>query len=392
MFSVSSEGIQRLCVNVFVEDDDRVEDVETFHLEISTRVPRIRITQNMATVRIQDDDMVAVDMTSRELSVDEGGVVSVCVSRSGVIEKTVTVDLSLEPRSAQGIYTSSFVTLTLSSSLSCPGCDLFALPLPCCTSDTYTAFSLPAAGSDFTNEHIQIQFSPSSVAQRNECSNFTTRQDDVVELTETFVVGLSSSAPFVSVGLNETVVSIVDSDTTSVEFERSSYTVSEADETLSVCVVLGAVIEREASVRLITGDSSATGNSDFNPIDTELTFQSLGSTRVCADVRIENDNAVEDTEQFFVSLHVTDESLYTGDSSDSSSVLVTISDNDMVTVSFERDELSVEEEEREVELCVHLVGIIEKDVMVLLAPVPDTAHGKTKQKGSDVHIDLNVVA
>ena len=144
MFSVSSEGIQRLCVNVFVEDDDRVEDVETFHLEISTRVPRIRITQNMATVRIQDDDMVAVDMTSRELSVDEGGVVSVCVSRSGVIEKTVTVDLSLEPRSAQGIYTSSFVTLTLSSSLSCPGCDLFALPLPCCTSDTYTAFSLPA--------------------------------------------------------------------------------------------------------------------------------------------------------------------------------------------------------------------------------------------------------
>ena len=103
VFSVSSEGIQRLCVNVFVEDDDRVEDVETFHLEISTRVPRIRITQGMATVRIQDDDMVTVDMTSQELSVDEGEVVSVCVSRSGVIEKTVTVDLSLEPRSAQGI-------------------------------------------------------------------------------------------------------------------------------------------------------------------------------------------------------------------------------------------------------------------------------------------------
>ena len=264
--------------------------------------------------------------------------------------------------------------------MTCLLCLCLAAPL--LVFDTsYTAFSLPAAGSDFTNEHIQIQFSPSSVAQRDECTNFTTRQDDVVELTETFVVGLSSSAPFVSVGLNETVVSIVDSDTTSAEFERSSYTVSEADETLTVCVVLGAVIEREASVRLVTGDSSATGDSDFNPIDTELTFQSLGSTRVCTDVRIENDNALEDTEQFFVSLHVTDESLYTGgDSSDSSSVLVTISDNDLVTVSFERDELSVEEEEREVELCVRLVGIIEKDVMVLLAPAPDTAHGKPNER------------
>ena len=251
------------------------------------------------------------------------------------------------------------------------------------------------AGSDFTREYFQIRFSPSSVAQRNECANFSTHQDDVVELTETFVVRLSSSASFVSVSLNETVVSIVDSDTTSVEFERSSYTISEADDTLSVCVVLGAVIERNANVRLVTRDASAVSDSDFNSIDTELTFQSRGSTRVCADIRIENDNAVEDTEQFFVSLNVTDESLYTGDNSESSSVLVTITDNDRVTVSFEREELSVEEEEGEVELCVRLLGIIEKDVIILLAPVPDTAHGKTTidfthNKKTTVHVNIGI--
>ena len=198
----------------------------------------------------------------------------------------------------------------------------------------------------------------------------------MVELTEVFVVRLSSSSPFVSVGQNKTVVSIDDSDTTSVEFESSSYTVNEADEMLSVCVVLGAAIEREASVGLVTGDSSARKGSDFIPVNMTLSFQSLGSTRLCTDVRIENDIAVEDTEQFFVFLTVADDSLFTGDNSDSSSVPVTIADNDRVTVSFEREEVSVEEEEGEVELCVRLLGVIEKNVMVLLAPVSDTAHGK----------------
>ena len=101
-FQVSSEEVQTQCVEVTVDDDDRVEDVETFHVEISTTVPRIRIGGNTATVRVTDNDVVDVAMTSQQLSVDEGETVSVCVSRSGVIEKTVTVGLSLEPRSAQG--------------------------------------------------------------------------------------------------------------------------------------------------------------------------------------------------------------------------------------------------------------------------------------------------
>ena len=114
-FAVSSESQQRVCAEVSVVDDDRVEDVETFHLEISTRTPRIRLSHSTATVRIEDDDVVSVAMTTPELSVEEGEEVRVCVTRSGVIEKTVTVDLSLESRTAQGkhswfkIYTRSLI-------------------------------------------------------------------------------------------------------------------------------------------------------------------------------------------------------------------------------------------------------------------------------------------
>lgn len=88
-----------------MDDDERVEDTETFHLEISTKVPRIRITQSTATVRVEDNDVVEVAMTSPQLSVEEGEKVSVCVTRNGVIEKTVIVDLSLEPGTAQGRQT-----------------------------------------------------------------------------------------------------------------------------------------------------------------------------------------------------------------------------------------------------------------------------------------------
>ena len=88
-----------------VDDDERVEDTETFHLQISTKVPRIRIRQSPATVRVEDNDIVEVAVTSPELSVEEGEKVNLCITRNGVIEKTVIVYLSLEPGTAQGRQT-----------------------------------------------------------------------------------------------------------------------------------------------------------------------------------------------------------------------------------------------------------------------------------------------
>ena len=193
-----------------------------------------------------------------------------------------------------------------------------------------------------------------------------------MEITETFFIVLTSTAPYVRLGLNKTVVSINDSDTTTVELEHLSYSVGEAEGTLSVCVVLGAEIEREATVQLTTGDGTARSGPDFTQTDVELTFQSLSSTRLCTSIAITNDNAVEDTEEFKIFLRTADDSLYvTGENGS-----VIISDDDRVAVSLERGEVSVEEEEGTVEMCVQLLGVVEKNVEVSLALVADTAHGE----------------
>ena len=124
-FPVSSEEQQRVCADNVVEvvDDERLEDVETFHLEIATTVPRIRIGQSTATVRVEDDDMVEVAMSSPELTVEEGEQVSVCVTRRGVIERMVAVNLSLVPHTAGGeefVINKCAAIIDLSLSLTLP--------------------------------------------------------------------------------------------------------------------------------------------------------------------------------------------------------------------------------------------------------------------------------
>ena len=94
---------QTVCVDVFIIDDDILEYIETFHLEIVTSVPRVTIPENTAIVRVVDDDSVDVYMATSELSVEEEDRdgVEVCVVRVGVIEREIRVELHTVPGSAQ---------------------------------------------------------------------------------------------------------------------------------------------------------------------------------------------------------------------------------------------------------------------------------------------------
>lgn len=94
-----------MCVDVLVVDDDILEDVETFHVQIATTVPRVTIVMSTATVNVVDDDSVVVTLVRSELSVDEereDGEVEVCVQEKGVTEKAVEVQLFTEADSAHG--------------------------------------------------------------------------------------------------------------------------------------------------------------------------------------------------------------------------------------------------------------------------------------------------
>ena len=88
-------------------DDEILEAVEIFHVEISTNVPRVSVGQSTATVSLVDNDGVYVSLLERELSVEEdaaaGAEINMCVRMTGIIQTEVAISLFTEAGTAQGI-------------------------------------------------------------------------------------------------------------------------------------------------------------------------------------------------------------------------------------------------------------------------------------------------
>ena len=105
VFLPSVKPQQTECVDVLILDDDILEDVETFHVGITTTVPRVTIVTSTAMVSVVDEDSVEVTLVTRELNVteeEEGGTVEVCVEEEGVLEKEVEVQLFTVAGTAHG--------------------------------------------------------------------------------------------------------------------------------------------------------------------------------------------------------------------------------------------------------------------------------------------------
>ena len=225
-----------------------------------------------------------------------------------------------------------------------------------------------------------MTFPPSPAVNETACRSVYVLHDGVVEATETFLMKLTTFDPSViNIIGDTTVVSILDTDSVSVDFEQAAYTVGEEDEEVRVCVVLGTVVERTLSVRLATSEYTALGGHDFTETDIQLSFEPRNLTRVCTSVAIENDIVLEDNEQFLISLLTNDSGLYTNNAADpsTSTVSVTIVNDDEISVGLVRGEIRVEEESGQVEVCAQLAGVIERDVWITLSTLPDTAHGTT---------------
>lgn len=242
----------------------------------------------------------------------------------------------------------------------------------------YHIFSF-LAGVDFSASRHAVQFPPSPTNNQTVCFSFSILNDDVVEENETFLIQLTASESYIDINDNETTVIILDTDTVAVVFERVEYAVNEEEEVLSVCIELEAAVEKQVSVGLSTDDATAVSGADFTQTDIELVFEPLNATILCTPIHIENDDIVEEQEHFFLTLSTIDTALYTYDSqgniSNTSMAVVTVADNDAVTVSLVRSEVNVEEEDAEAEVCVRLSGVIERDILVTLTTVSDTAEG-----------------
>ena len=93
-----------------VIDDDVLEAVETFFVEISTEVPRVNVGRSTTTVSLVDNDGVYVSLVQREVVVQEnaaaeggtGGQIRMCVQMTGIIQTEVEIRLFTEAGTAQG--------------------------------------------------------------------------------------------------------------------------------------------------------------------------------------------------------------------------------------------------------------------------------------------------
>ena len=110
VFPPSTEVLQTQCIRYSVVDDEILESVESFYVEISTNVPRVTIGLSTATVSLVDNDGVYVSLLDRELSVEEnaaagegGAEISMCVQMTGIIQTEVEISLFTVAGTAQGM-------------------------------------------------------------------------------------------------------------------------------------------------------------------------------------------------------------------------------------------------------------------------------------------------
>lgn len=121
----------------------------------------------------------------------------------------------------------------------------------------FTSPLLPVAGMDYTTTSEVVMFSSTVMRQ---CVTVPILDDSVSENPELFTVTLSSDDPDVSSTVPTTNVLITDDDSVTVGIEMETYSSSEGDGVVEVCVVVvTGTLDREISVSLATSPGSAQG-------------------------------------------------------------------------------------------------------------------------------------
>ena len=116
-----SETISAICLDISINDDNRVEYPENFTVGISSHDPDVDYMTQNSTVTIIDNDVAWVGFEMAEYHQEEGKMVEVCaVVSNSTLERSVLVNISTKNISTEGstvaAHISIFVCLTTSSS------------------------------------------------------------------------------------------------------------------------------------------------------------------------------------------------------------------------------------------------------------------------------------
>ena len=97
-----NELTTNVCVNVYIIDDNRVEDPEEFTIVVSTLDQDIDLNNRTATVIINDNDEAKIGFETAEYLKKEGENFAVCISVENGLEKTILVNITEEDDSTIG--------------------------------------------------------------------------------------------------------------------------------------------------------------------------------------------------------------------------------------------------------------------------------------------------
>ena len=310
-----SPGETSKTVTVSITNDSLDEANETFKFKLSNP-SNASISDNEATVTINNDDAPSLSVGAKTVNEDAGSV-TLTVSLSAASVNTVTAD-----------YATSDGTAT--------------------------------AGSDYTTKSGSLSFSPS---QTSKTVTVSITDDNLDEDDETFRFTLSNLRNVSNTGA-EATVTITDDDTASLSVADVS--VSEGAGSVTLTVSLGAESSETVTVDYATSNGTATAGSDYTTKSGSLSF-SPGDTSETVTVSITDDSLDEDNETFTFNLSNPDKA-----SISDSQATVTINDNDPAP-SLSVADVTVKEGAGNATLTVSMDAVSSKTVTVNYATSDGTA-------------------
>ena len=186
------------------------------------------------------------------------------------------------------------------------------------------------APEDYISIQLTTRFVPSQGHRK--CLQLRIVDDWRLEDNEVLSLSLTLADPSIFLGLDQTLVTILDNDQVMIGFQQAHYMVEESIQQMELTVELLGDIERDVSVMLESEDGTAiASDGDYIPFLEVLTFfkgSSSGSTRSVR-VYIQDDPLVEGEEYFTIHLSPVDAGVQIQQSMEDANIYI-ISDDGML--------------------------------------------------------------
>ncbi len=297
-------------ITVPIIDDLVAESTEQFTLTISNPSgATIDGTKSTATIMIQDNDGSGTVITFNPDSYavqENGGSVTLTVTRSGDITQEDVVNFTTQPGSATG-------------------------------------GDLPDPGVDYQNTAGTLVFAAGSPTAQT--ITVPIYDDSLVEGNETFAVNLSGPGARYSFDRATATVTIVDNETSTVNFSAGSYSVAEDAGNATITLLRTGNTNSAARVKVSTVGGTATPDVDYASVTGLNVDFAQGQTFATVNIPIFDDSQVEGTESFYVSLTASPNSGVSVPGGTATAEVRIIDNENANTVEFAGTDFSVNEQD-----------------------------------------------